>query len=259
MTETPKKTGLMGRLFGRPPPVQTIEATDSESVSEVVDQILSYQVDAVVSLTEVPATDARILESNGVALLLYNRPSAPYPANLVSCDHRAAGRVLGGHLIALGHRDFAMIEGPQLSVLAIDRAQGVFDALAELGIAGRDVALAIGDFGYDSGRVGARAVLDVRKPPSALVCISDMMAIGAIDEASSLGLTVPDDLSVASFDGIAASRWSRYQLTTMRQPLLQLAESALDVIVRSLASPSRARETRLLTCDLVTGNSTAKR
>lgn len=239
--------------------VMLFTVDDPTFVSDVVDQILSYQVDAVLSLTEVPAADARILESNGVALLLYNRPSAPYLVNLVSCDHRAAGRALGEHLIALGHRDFAMIEGPQFSVLAMDRAQGVFDALADHGIDQRDVALAIGDFGYDSGRIGARAVLDVRKPPSALVCISDMMAIGAIDEASSLGLNVPDELSVASFDGIAASRWSRYQLTTMRQPLLQLAEAALDVIVRNLASPSRARETRLLACELVTGHSTSAR
>lgn len=230
---------------------------DPALVPEAVDQILSYQVDAVLSLTEVPPAEARLLAQHDVELLLYNHSSAAYPVDLVSCDHRAAGRALGRRLLELGHRSFAFIEGPQMSVLAADRAGGVVDVLEEAGIGRKDVPVAIGDFGYQSGRDGARALLGGRRPFTALVCVSDMMAIGAIDEATSRKIDVPGALSVASFDGVPAGRWERYKLTTMRQPLPQLARAAMETIKRKIAEPSRAVEIRLLTCVLDEGSSTA--
>jgi DNA-binding LacI/PurR family transcriptional regulator len=89
------------------------------------------------------------------------------------------------------------------------------------------------------------------------VCVNDVMAIGAIDEATSRSLRVPADLSVAGFDGIPAGTWDRYRLTTMRQPLPQLAEAAVDTISRKLADPARAHEKRLLLCTFAEGASTA--
>lgn len=230
---------------------------DPTLVHEAVEQMLSHQVDGVLSLTELPAAEARILEGQGVELVLYNRASAGFPANLVSCDHRGAGRMLAEHLLGLGHRRFGVIEGPRLSSLAIDRAQGVYDALADAKIARKSVATATGDFGYESGRAGARAVVGGRSRITALVCVNDLMAIGAIDEATSRGLNVPRDLSVAGFDGIQAASWDRYRLTTMRQPLPQLAAAAIDTLCRKLADRQLARESRLMMCELVVGNSAA--
>ena len=235
--------------------VMLFTVDDPSLVSDVVDQILSYQVDGVLSLTAISAADARILESQSVALVLYNSPRADYPVSLVSCDHRSAGRVLGEHLLGLGHRAFGMIEGPQLSVLANDRAQGVYDALGEQGIARKDVFTAIGDFGYERGRAGAAAILTGKRPITALVCINDITAIGAIDEATGRGLHVPDDLSVASFDGVPAGTWDRYRLTTMRQPLPQLANAAFETIMRKIKTPRIACETRLISCELEIGRS----
>jgi DNA-binding LacI/PurR family transcriptional regulator len=225
------------------------------AVSEAIDQILSYQVDAAISLAAVQETDARLLADNGVGLVLYNFSAARFSANLVSCDHHASGASLARHLLTLGHRDFAIVRGPEWSILAADRARGVLDALGEAGIASDAVPMTAGDFGYDSGRAGAKAILARDQNVTALVCINDLMAIGAIDEATSQGLRVPDDLSVAGFDGAQAGRWDRYQLTTMEQPLPQLAAAAMDVIKRNLADPCLAHETRLLSCKLVQGKS----
>lgn len=228
-----------------------------EEVHAVVDQILSYQLDGVLSLTEMLAPDAAILEDHGVELVLYNRSAADYPASLVSCDHRDSGRQLGRYLMGLGHRRFGLIAGHARSVLSIDRAGGVLDVLEESGIARASVPVVGGDLGYDSGRAGAAALLSGPAPITALVCINDVMAIGAIDEATSRGLRVPADLSVAGFDGIPAGTWDRYRLTTMRQPLPQLAEAAVETILRKLADRARAHEKRLLLCTLSEGASTA--
>lgn len=230
---------------------------DPSLVSDAVDQILSYQVDAVLSLTGVPPAEARLLAAHDVELLLYNWSSAAYPVDLVSCDHHMAGQMLARHLLGLGHRSFALLEGPQMSVLATDRARGVVDALKQAGVPCRDLPVAIGDFGYDSGRVGTRALLSGRRSFTALVCINDMMAIGAIDEATSRDVDVPGDLSVAGFDGVPAGRWERYGLTTMRQPLPQLARAAMETIKRKIAEPTRAVEVRLLACILDEGRSAA--
>ncbi|TRW17743.1 LacI family DNA-binding transcriptional regulator [Glacieibacterium frigidum] len=235
--------------------VMLFTVDDPALVSDVVDQILSYQVDGVLSLTAISAADARILEQQSVALVLYNSPRADYPVSLVSCDHRAAGRMLGEHLLGLGHRAFGMIEGPQRSTLANDRAEGIYDALTAHGIPRKDVVTAIGDFGYERGRAGAAEVLTAKRPVTALVCINDITAIGAIDEATSRGLHVPDDLSVASFDGVPAGTWDRYRLTTMRQPLPQLANAAFETIMRKIETPRIAFETRLISCELEAGGS----
>ncbi len=230
---------------------------DPATVPDIVDQILAYQVDGVLSLTEMPAPDARILEGQGVELVLYNRSLSDYPANLVSCDHRAAGRVLGHYLLGLGHRKFGIVSGPQFSNLSLERAGGVLDALGDVGIMRREVPSAVGNFGYESGRDGARAILSQHRDVTALVCVSDFMAIGAIDELTMHGHSVPGDISVAGFDGVMPGGWDRYRLTTMRQPLPQLANAAIETIVRKLANPKLAHETRLLTCELQIGNSTA--
>ncbi len=227
--------------------------------SGVVDQVLSYQVDGVLSLTEISAADANVLESQGVALVLYNRASAPYAVDLVSCDHFEAGRALGEHLLGLGHRDFGIVGGPPLATLAIDRAAGVLSALAAAAIDRASVPCTVGDFGYNSGRVGTRAVLAKRPGISALVCINDIMAIGAIDEAATCDMHVPDDLSVAAFDGVPAGRWDRYRLTTMRQPLDELATAALDTLARRIGDPEASRATTLLACTLDRGHSAGPR
>ena len=231
---------------------------DPALVDGVVDQILAYQVDAVLSLTEMPAGAASILDKAGVDLLLYNRARADFAANLVSCDHRSAGRTLGDYLIELGHRRFGIIEGPQRSVLAIDRREGIYDALRAADVKVSELPHAVGDFGYDSGRSGAAAILRTDPDVTCLVCMNDMMAIGAIDEAGAHGFKVPEQVSVAGFDGVAASRWERYQLTTMQQPLPQLATAAFDVILERLQNRQLARESRLFGCTLVEGKSVAQ-
>ena len=236
--------------------VMLFTVDDPSTVSDVIDQILAYQVDAVLSLTELGAADARILESQGVALVLYNRMRAAFPANLVSCDHCEAGRVLGAYLLELGHRSFGMIAGPEFSSLAIDRAKGFTAALNGARVNSDSLPMQVGDFGYESGRAAARVILEADPGITALICINDLMAIGAIDEATMHGRRVPEDLSVASFDGVKAGTWDRYRLTTMQQPLPQLAQAALETITRLVAKPDLARETRLLACTLTIGNST---
>jgi DNA-binding LacI/PurR family transcriptional regulator len=108
---------------------------------------------------------------------------------------------------------------------------------------GREVALdaagvspnglvAHADFSVEGGRTAMGARLD-KDPPSAVICSSDLMAIGALREATTSGLRVPEDVSIVGFDGIEAAGWIDPPLTTVEQPILDIARTAVSTL-RSL-------------------------
>jgi len=80
-------------------------------------------------------------------------------------------------------------------------------------------------------------LLDRANPPTAVICSSDVMAIGVLHEAARRGLRVPDELSVVGFDGIEASKWSVPELTTIEQPIDLIAERAVETLQELIEAP----------------------
>ena len=103
-----------------------------------------------------------------------------------------------------------------------------------------DGLVAHAEFGVEGGGSALGELLDRPDPPTAVICSSDMMAIGALHEAARRGLRVPDDLSIVGFDGIDATNWSVPELTTVEQPIAQIADTAVE----TLADADRAAGTR---------------
>ena len=95
------------------------------------------------------------------------------------------------------------------------------------------------DFSVEGGRRAIAELLAVRNPPTGVICSSDVMAIGALNEAARRGVKVPGELSVIGFDGIDASEWSVPTLTTVEQPIAQIAETAVQTLVTLIEDPSR--------------------
>jgi LacI family transcriptional regulator len=77
------------------------------------------------------------------------------------------------------------------------------------------------------------------EPPTGVICSSDLMAIGALQEAAERGLRVPEDLSVVGFDGIDATRWTNPALTTVEQPIEEIAETAVTALKRLIEEPEK--------------------
>ena len=120
----------------------------------------------------------------------------------------------------------------------------------------KDVPVIYGDYSYESSREEFAKWSKDNSAPDAVICSNDIMAIGVIDEAKeSLGLNVPEDLSVVGFDGVSASQWFNYQLTTIQQPLEQLTKAAVDILMERIESPDSAPESRVLSGTLIKGNS----
>jgi len=223
-------------------------------VDAVVDQIWSYQVDSVVALVDLTDKQVSLLEEHDVPVVLYNRMPGRRIVSSVGCDHVGCGRLLAEHLLGLGATRFALVDGPVHSSVATERLEGVVTELQRVGIAA--VVRAPGDYSYDSGVAAVAALGGAELAGAALIAANDMMALGALDALrSNYGLQVPAQVMVAGFDGIGATRWIGYRLTTVRQPIRRMAE-ATSVMVAERVEGSAQAERRAFAGELIVGQST---
>jgi LacI family repressor for deo operon, udp, cdd, tsx, nupC, and nupG len=95
----------------------------------------------------------------------------------------------------------------------------------------RQLNIVPGDFSVDSGHAAATALLAATPAPTAIFCFSDQMALGALAACRDLGIRVPDDLSIVGFDDLASSRYLTPPLTTIRQPMREIGERAVNLLL----------------------------
>jgi LacI family transcriptional regulator len=171
-------------------------------------------------------------------------------------DNVAGAGLAVRHLHALGHRRIATITGLLDTKPGVDRLRGYRDACAELGLAFRDEYVVQGDFYFDAGHEGARRLLALPEPPTAIFAASDMTAIGAVRGATEAGLRVPDDLSVVGFDDIQMAQHVHPPLTTVRQEKSGLGRAAGEALLRQIEG-STSTEPVTLGVELIVRGSTA--
>jgi LacI family repressor for deo operon, udp, cdd, tsx, nupC, and nupG len=145
---------------------------------------------------------------------------------------KAAGEAMD-HLYRLGHRRIAVITGPLVSPLSRDRLRGA-KASAKTENAEDSLIVMQGDFSIASGAAAAEQLLLPKDPPSAIFCFNDEMAIGVIDAAKRIGTRVPADLSVVGFDDIRFARYTDPPLTTIAQPMRELGEGTVRLLIEIL-------------------------
>src|SRR5581483_802579 len=176
----------------------------------------------------------------------------------VGVDERAAGEIATRHLIELGHTRVGFVAGPAYARPTRDKAAGRADALAAAGIR-VDQLVAYAPWGVEGGRQAMRKLLrlDRRRQPTAVICSSDLMAIGALREAQTAGIHVPDELSIVGFDGIGATEWTQPPLTTLLQPVTQIAASAVEALESLVSQPTRSPTHAVFRPELVLRASTA--
>jgi DNA-binding LacI/PurR family transcriptional regulator len=180
----------------------------------------------------------RLLEE-GARLVFVNGALEDFDVPCVSVDERHAGYVATRHLISLGHRRIGFVAGPADYLPTREKAAGRAEALLEEGLAPNGW-VAHGDFTLEGGRTAARAMLSRGDRPTGVICSSDVIAIGVIQEARRLGLRIPEDLSVIGFDGIEAASWVDPPLTTIEQPIGEIAATAIELLQTVIAEPCRS-------------------
>ncbi|MBB4660920.1 LacI family DNA-binding transcriptional regulator [Conexibacter arvalis] len=170
----------------------------------------------------------------GVPLVLLNRDLDEIAADRVLSDNVAGGALVVDHLLELGHRRIGLIAGPPNTSTARDREQGMRAALAARGLPLAPELRRAGSFSHHSGYQGCVELLRLPEPPTAVVCASDVVAFGALDAAKRLGVEVPRRLSIVGYDDIAMAGWEAFALTTIRQPLAQMAKRSVRLLLERL-------------------------
>ncbi|MBB4155663.1 DNA-binding LacI/PurR family transcriptional regulator [Sphingomonas jinjuensis] len=249
----PELTATLSRLFAsRDLNLLLFTLDHEEDADRVVNQLWQYRVDGVLSATHLPRGHIEQLAKRRVPVVFLNRVYDDIAVNSVCCDQVEGERWLVDRLWAAGHRRFAIVSGPDSSLVSRQRVSGARDRIAALG--GDEPAVAIGDFTYDGGRAAMRALAAEARRPDAVICANDMMAIGCIDEIRlEMKLKVPKDMSVVGFDGAAPGRWGSYALTSVRQPVDVMIEAAIDMLTARVDNPAMATEKRVFSGELQIG------
>jgi DNA-binding LacI/PurR family transcriptional regulator len=197
---------------------------------------------------------ARLVDE-GARLVFVNGALGDLEVPSVSVDERHAGYIATQHLISLGHRRIGFVAGPAMYLPTREKAAGRAEALRDAGL--KDGLIAHGDFSLDGGRRALQSLLAHDDPPTGVICSSDLIAIGVVQEARRRGLRVPEDLSVVGFDGIDAGGWIEPPLTTVEQPIRAIASTAVELLESVVAEPRAFRPRVLLQPKLRIGGSTA--
>ncbi len=175
----------------------------------------------------------------------------------VFMDDRAAAADAVRHLIDLGHRRIGFIAGSPRFEASVARQEGYLDALRLAGLAIDPELIAQGDFTFESGVAAADALLSLPLTPTAILASNDEMALASLHVAARLGRSVPGDVSIVSFDDTPGVRLSVPGLTSIRQPISDMAAKAAELLIGVSRTGETAPSDHLLPFGLEVRGSTA--
>ncbi|MBA15125.1 MAG: LacI family transcriptional regulator [Sphingomonas sp.] len=176
------------------------------------------------------------------------------PGFRLTMDDDHAARLATEHLVALGHRRIGFIGGDPEYELSAWRVEGWKAAMADAGL-DIDGLLTEGDFGYESGRAAAEQLLSAEVGATAIIGSADQLQ-AVMECARQRGLAVPRDLSLVSFDDTPIVRFAHPPLTAVHQPIAEVAEAAVELIIEQQRRKKPSTEPRIVTASLIVREST---
>jgi LacI family transcriptional regulator len=190
-------------------------------------------------------------------MVIVDRELDGIAADLVRIDHELGAYLATRHLLDLGHRHIACIRGPAQTSVAQLRLAGYERAMHEAGIAIAGHWVVESDYTSPGGYHAAVGLLE-RDPPSAIFAGNDMIGIGVLRAAAERNIRVPRDLSVMGFDDIQMSQFVYPALTTVGQSIMQLGETAAQLLLQRICEPSGGQVQQVIVApNIVVRESTA--
>ncbi len=203
----------------------------SASEQAALEALRDLGVDAAISVSgasdlEADTTPQQQLIAAGVPMVFINGNATDLPSRFINCSDEEAIRSSVTHLRSLGHERIGLAIGPKRFL----PSQRKIAAFQRLGFTRSSIARTI--FTVEGGQLAAGRLID--SGHTAIVCGSDLMALGVVREARARGLEVPDDLSVIGFDDSPLMAFTNPALTTVRQPVQAMCEAAVSSIIRAV-------------------------
>lgn len=233
---------------------------DDPAIEEqLVDTFYRRHIDGlIVSLVSDQSRVLSAIHQSGTPTVIIDRVMEKEKNASVMLNNYQAGRLIGDHFAALGHQKIGCITGSFYVALCRERIQGFRDALASHGIALSDRFVAEGDFQFESGIAAAQKIFrDKNDYPTAVWAQNDLMAAGALKYVRKLGLSVPENVSVAGMDDIGLASMISPALTTVSQPFAEMAKRAVDLILLQKQLGHKINKPVVINPSLVVRESTA--
>jgi DNA-binding LacI/PurR family transcriptional regulator len=214
------------------------------SEDDYIDVLLEHGVSGIVFVSgmhadiKAPTDRYHRLIDRGIAAVFVNGWVDGIDAAFVSCDDAAAAKLAVGHLHDLGHRRIGLALGPERYTPIIRRRAGFIAALRERDIPFEEELIAESVFNVEGGHVTGEALINAGA--TAVVCASDLMALGVVRAARARGLDVPRDISVVGYDDSMLIAFVDPPLSTVRQPVTQMGIAAVHALfdkIRDVAVP----------------------
>lgn len=223
------------------------------SIREALEFFASHRVDALVVDGE--AEIQQQLEpyiADGLVVVLYDNDTPGLTADRVFVSNRKSSALLVNHLIQLGHRRIATIHGDLRDTAALERLGGYRDAMEAHGLEIAPELLREGHWIEHHAYERTRELMALPEPPTAIYSANYNMTLGALTRLHEEGVAIPRDLSLVSFDDVAALRLHNPPITTVGQPIERVAEAITSIIDERLAHPAAlGRRTVTLDCDVL--------
>jgi LacI family transcriptional regulator len=209
-----------------------------KDATEILNLVLQRLVDGFIFTP--PADNAQSLldelKQREIPFVRLTPSDRESPLPYVTATDKQGAFEMTKYLIDLGHRRVAYIHGPDEQRAAHDRFLGYTSALFEAGIDVDEQMIEYGDDHYQAGYQAALNLMDLSPAPTAIFCNNDEMAAGVSSAIFNSGLKVPNDISVAGFDDIPLSSQLHPALTTVHQPIYEIAQKATTLLMKMLKS-----------------------
>ncbi len=238
--------------------VLTVTGDRHSPGAEWLDGVLRRRPAGVILVfSDLPPALRERLRSRAIPFAIVDPAGDPSPdVPSVGSANWSGGLAATRHLIELGHTRIAAITGPADMMCSLARLDGYRSAMNSAGLPIDPSWVRFGDFHVEGGRAEAMRLLDRPDRPTAIFAGSDLQALGTLEAARSIGLRVPEDLSIVGYDDIPLSRWVSPRLTTVHQPLRQMGVEAARLVL-AVAEGAAATQRMDLATSLVVRDSTA--
>jgi DNA-binding LacI/PurR family transcriptional regulator len=222
--------------------------------AEAIDTLLQLRTDGIVMAGPVLASRRIALVAASVPVVLVARHSRSPAHDSITNDDRMGARIAVDHLVSLGHRRIAHVDGGS-GAGAAQRRAGFLDAMARHGL-GKHATVVRGSFTEEGGRDGVLDVLGRPRRATAVFVGNDLAAVGALDALDEHGLRVPEDVSVVGYDNVALAGLGHIDLTTIDQPRREMGVTAVRLLLERRDEDRRTARHLVVPPSLVVRGST---
>ena len=223
----------------------------------LLQDLVARRVDGLIciSATMQPPDIFPVLEA-GVPVVMFEREMAGLDLDAVGIDNRRGAYRATEHLLELGHQRIGIILGKRISTVSDDRLEGFCEAMGNAGLHAEPALRFRGDYLPETGRRAVDYFLGLPERPTAIFAFNDLMAIGVLQALAERCIRVPHEIAVLGFDGIPLTQYTIPALTTMCQPLPEMGQMAVELLLQRMRGVTEAARFVRLDPELIVRAST---